>query len=166
MATGSAADCDDNQIPDSCDLVAGAADCDLDGLLDSCAIVESVVEDCDSNGVPDSCDVAAGGDQDGNGELDVCQDAPFLRGDCNSNTVFNIADAIFVLNYLFGYTGEVTCPDACDANDDEIVNIADAVYFLASLFSGGDPPLPPFPLCGEDPFGDFLGCPNNGTTCP
>ncbi len=166
LVTSVELDCDANGIPDSCDLAAGAADCDLDGLLDSCAIVDSVVEDCDGNGIPDSCDLAAGGDQDGNGELDICQDAPFLRGDCNGSTIFNIADAIFVLNYLFGYTGEVTCPDACDANDDEIVNIADAVYFLSSLFSGGNMPPPPFPECGEDPLGDVIGCPINDGGCP
>lgn len=166
MATGVEGDCDGNGVPDSCDLTAGAEDCDLDGVLDSCAIAESVVEDCDSNGIPDSCDIAAGGDQDGDGTLDVCQDEPFMRGDCNSSGVFNIADAIVVLNFLFGYVSPVTCPDACDANDDEIVNIADAVFLLSSLFAGGNSPSAPFPLCGDDPEGEILGCPTYGTPCP
>ena len=166
LSAGVALDCDGNGILDSCDLDAGAADCDVDGLLDSCAIADAVVEDCDVNGVPDSCDIAAGGDLDGDGVLDVCQNVSFVRGDCNSSGLFNIADAIILLNFLFGLGGGVTCPDACDTNDDEQANIADAIYLLASLFTGGPVPPPPFPDCGTDPDGDLLDCPIYGAVCP
>ena len=88
-----------------------------------------------------------------------------MRGDCNANGAFNIADAIVSLNYLFGQAA-VTCLDACDVNDDEVINIADAVYKLGSLFSGGAMPLAPFPQCGQDPSGAENGCDSYGATCP
>ncbi|MEE2889450.1 MAG: hypothetical protein VX404_03315 [Planctomycetota bacterium] len=166
LAAGVASDCDGNGTLDSCDVTAGAPDCDLDGLLDSCAIADGLVEDCNINGVPDSCDIAAGGDQDGDGLLDVCQNDPFIRGDCNGSGFLNIADAIILLNYLFGLSSGVTCPDACDPNDDEQTNIADAIYLLAALFTGGASPLPPYPTCGDDPEGVQLLCPTYEPLCP
>ena len=104
-------------------------------------------------------------DQDQNGIPDECQDSDFVRGDCSGNGIFNIADAIVSLNYLFGQI-PVSCDDACDANDDEIVNIADAVFKLAALFSGGALPAEPFPGCGPDPEGALLGCESYGAACP
>ncbi|MAJ27944.1 hypothetical protein CBD41_00890, partial [bacterium TMED181] len=73
----------------------------------------------------------------------------FIRGDCNADGGFNIADAIFVLAALFSGGPAGTCLDACDANDDGGINIADAIYSLAALFSGGPPPTPT--SCGVDP---------------
>lgn len=90
----------------------------------------------------------------------------FLRADCNNSGGMNIADAIAILNYLFGYMPNLTCLDACDSNDDENINIADAIFVLASLFSGGALPPTPFPTCGEDPAGDVLDCLSYGATCP
>lgn len=75
----------------------------------------------------------------------------FQRGDCNADSAFNIADAIFVLANLFSGGPNGTCIDACDSNDDGGLNIADAIYTLAALFSGGPAPAPPSPgACGED----------------
>jgi len=81
----------------------------------------------------------------------------FSRGDANDDGNRNIADAIFVLGYLFGGGPEPTCPDAADANDDGNLNIADAIAVLGHLF-GGTGPLPaPFPDCGSDPSEDGMG---------
>lgn len=84
------------------------------------------------------------------------------RGDCNADGLFNIADAVFVLGFLFPTGGAPTlsCEDACDANDDGSLNIADAVAALGTLFPTGPPiALPaPFPGCGDDPTTDSLGC--------
>lgn len=75
----------------------------------------------------------------------------FQRGDCNTDGSFNIADAIFSLESLFGGGVDGSCGDACDSNDDGSVNIADAIFTLAALFSGGTMPMPPTPgSCGWD----------------
>ncbi|OUU23371.1 MAG: hypothetical protein CBC13_05830, partial [Planctomycetia bacterium TMED53] len=81
----------------------------------------------------------------------------FVRGDCNADGGFNIADAIFLLASLFSGGPAGTCSDACDANDDGGVNIADAIFSLAALFSGGPAPTPT--SCGVDPTDtDVLDC--------
>jgi len=89
----------------------------------------------------------------------------FSRGDANDDGNRNIADAIFILGYLFAGGDAPRCPDAADANDDGNLNIADAISVLGHLF-GGTGPLPaPFPGCGSDPTGDTLG-PCVTANCP
>ena len=81
----------------------------------------------------------------------------FVRGDCNADGGFNIADAIFLLAALFSGGPAGTCLDSCDANDDGGINIADAIFSLAALFSGGPAPTPT--TCGVDPTDtDALDC--------
>ncbi|MGE3166174.1 MAG: hypothetical protein AB7O52_14805 [Planctomycetota bacterium] len=88
----------------------------------------------------------------------------FVRGDCNDDAQANIADAVFLLGFLFpgpGGAPVIGCDDACDTNDDETLNIADAVALLGSLFGLPTVPLPPPTSCGEDPdaaLGGALGC--------
>jgi hypothetical protein len=82
----------------------------------------------------------------GSGEAPV-----FLRGDANAaDGTMNLADGIYILQYLFVNGPAVPCPDAADANDDETVNLADAIYILQHLFAGGPPIAPPHPACGTD----------------
>lgn len=118
---------------------------------------------------------AVAGDFDHDGDLDVaatqsedhtiivyehltCRGTPFVRGDANTDGTIDIADALAVLNSLFGAIIPVTCRSAADANDDGTVNIADAVYLLSHLFAGTAPPVAPFPDCGRDPTDDALEC--------
>lgn len=86
----------------------------------------------------------------------------FDRGDCNNDSTRNIADAIFLLGFLFpnGPPVSLACQDACDTNDDGALNIADAISLLGNLFPQGPPtPLPdPFGACGPDPSMDSLDC--------
>ncbi len=83
----------------------------------------------------------------------------FVRGDCNADAAINIADAVFVLNQLFGTPPPIrTCDDSCDSNGDRMKNIADAIYLLNFLFSMGPPPPPPWPDCGADDNPNSLGC--------
>ena len=64
----------------------------------------------------------------------------FIRGDANGDGLINIADVVFLVNYLFG-GGMPPCPEgAGDANSDGAVNIADVVYLVNYLFGGGPPP--------------------------
>lgn len=81
----------------------------------------------------------------------------FVRGDVNYNQSVDIADAIFMLGFLFSGGATPVCPDSADANDDGALNIGDAIYILGFLFSSG-PTLPyPFPGLGIDPTEDTLG---------
>ena len=71
----------------------------------------------------------------------------------------DIADAIFILSYLFGDGDSPGCSDAADINADGGIDIADAVSLLSYLMGGGGPPAAPFPSCGVlDPPGSGLGC--------
>jgi hypothetical protein len=70
----------------------------------------------------------------------------------------NLTDGIFTLTYLFLGGREPPCKDAADANDSGTIELTDAVYVLNHLFLGGSPPPEPYPLEGEDPTEDRLGC--------
>ncbi|MGE4603199.1 MAG: hypothetical protein AAEJ65_09870 [Planctomycetota bacterium] len=82
----------------------------------------------------------------------------FLRGDCNTDTQVDLADAATVIaNQFQGF--EVGCLDACDANDDGLINLADSVFLLNFLFLFGDLPPDPGPyMAGPDPTEDDLDC--------
>ena len=88
----------------------------------------------------------------------------FIRGDANADGKVNLADGVFVLNFLFAAGVPLDCKEASDANADATTNIADVVYILNFLFTGGDEPPAPFPECGTvgrahiDCDG-FLACP-------
>ena len=82
----------------------------------------------------------------------------FKRGDTNTDNTIDIADAIFVLSYLFAEGPPPTCLDAADTNDDRAVDIADAVAVLSHLFAGSGDLPEPFGECGVDPTEDELGC--------
>ncbi|MDE0961136.1 MAG: PKD domain-containing protein [Planctomycetota bacterium] len=81
----------------------------------------------------------------------------FVRGDANYNQQVNIADAIFLLDYLFIGGEAGVCPDAADTNDDGMVNIGDAIHLLTFLFSSGETIPYPYPGYGIDPTADDLG---------
>lgn len=87
-----------------------------------------------------------------------CSDPSLVRGDCNADGLFNIADPIFFLGYLFSMGTTPGCLDSCDSNDDGQTNIADAIRSLSALFGGGASPPAPFPSCGPDPTVDSLSC--------
>ncbi|MCA8961451.1 MAG: dockerin type I repeat-containing protein [Planctomycetes bacterium] len=86
----------------------------------------------------------------------------FTRGDCNGDGGLDIADSIFVEQYLFLGGADPVCLTACDTNDDGQVDIADSIYGLNYLFVGGPQPIAPFPFCGTDP-ASTLDC---GMSCP
>jgi len=82
----------------------------------------------------------------------------FIRGDANADGQINIADAVYILSYLFAGGTEPSCFDAADTNDDGSLNLADAISLLGHLF-GNTGPLPsPFPTCGADPTEDEIPC--------
>lgn len=68
--------------------------------------------------------------------------SPLLLGDPNSDGAINVADIIYLVNYLFK-GGPVPLPilESGDANCDGKVNVADIVYLVAYLFKGGPKPV-------------------------
>lgn len=70
-------DCQGDLIPDECQL--GNQDCNTNGIPDSCDIASGTSTDCNENGIPDECD------------LDDCEDALWCR-DCNSNDIPDMCD--------------------------------------------------------------------------
>jgi hypothetical protein len=88
---------------------------------------------------------------------------PFIRGDANVDGIVDVADPIFIINWLFRVGADApVCLDAADANDDNTHDTSDVVYLLSYVFDvevvAGDPPVtympqppaPPFPECGLD----------------
>jgi len=82
----------------------------------------------------------------------------FKRGNVNGDLVLNLADAVFVINWLFASGPAPQCLDAGDANDDSGTDISDAIYMINYLFASGPALPPPFPDCGLDPTDDSLDC--------
>jgi len=89
-------------------------------------------------------------DLDGDGDIDLATANEysgnisillnFSRGDANSDGKIDIADVVYLANYLF-MDGPAPSPsDAGDANCDDVVNIADVVYLVTYLFLDGPPP--------------------------
>ncbi|MEE2882216.1 MAG: hypothetical protein VYD70_00660, partial [Planctomycetota bacterium] len=89
----------------------------------------------------------------------------FIRADVNTDGSTNVADAIFLLAFLFSGGPVPGCMDASDINDDGTTNISDAITLLAVLFSGGGPTPEPVGSCGLDPTQDNLDCLNSGDSC-
>ncbi|MFH1419464.1 MAG: GEVED domain-containing protein [Planctomycetota bacterium] len=111
MGSASGADCNDNGIPDDCDI----AECDTSGHPEWC--------DCDGNGVPDSCDLDADPSKDcnGNGRLDECDVPPICfvgppacSLDCNSNLIPDECDLALGTSLDCNING---IPDECDIAD-------------------------------------------------
>ena len=93
-----------------------------------------------------------------NGSIEIVEEAPFARGDCNQDGALDLADVIFSEIYMFAGGENPGCIDACDSNDDGVLNIADPIYLLNLLFIQG-PPIPtPSASCGPDPTVDGLLC--------
>ncbi len=78
----------------------------------------------------------------------------FHRGDANEDGGVNLADGVYVLNFLFGDGPEPACREAANANDDRSLDVADPIFLFNFLFGDGDPIPSPGPAslpCGSDP---------------
>ncbi|MEM7164064.1 MAG: hypothetical protein AAF581_01295 [Planctomycetota bacterium] len=91
-------------------------------------------------------------------------DLDFIRSDCNSDGVSNVADIVWLIaGYLALPAGgpEGSCEAACDGNGDQHVDVADVSFLLAYQFAGGPPPPAPFPNCDAS-----TGAPCEASPCP
>ncbi len=82
----------------------------------------------------------------------------FVRGNANDDGWVNVADANFILNYLYNNGGKPVCMDAADVNDSGSVDLSDAKYLMDFLFNGTTAPRSPWPGRGVDPTPDGLIC--------
>ncbi|UCE60884.1 MAG: S8 family serine peptidase [Phycisphaerales bacterium] len=102
-------DCNDNGIPDECDVADGTSlDCNANTVPDEC----DPGLDCNDNGIQDICDVAAGTSQDCDADEvpDECQP----DDDCNANTIQDICD--LAAGTSLDCNGNAI-PDECDLAD-------------------------------------------------
>ncbi len=67
----------------------------------------------------------------------------YICGDANGDAAVNVADAVFMINYVFKGGAAPEPVEAGDANGDGDANVADAVYLINYVFNGGPPPLCP-----------------------
>ena len=90
--------------------------------------------------------------------VDVTPGLRFLRGDVLANGGRNVADALALLNYLFGRHDSLPCHRAADINDDGGLNLLDPLALVAHLFRGREALPEPFTECGRDATEDRLPC--------
>ncbi|MGB1662240.1 MAG: hypothetical protein ACPHJW_08905 [Planctomycetota bacterium] len=68
---------------------------------------------------------------------------PFINGDCNGDTIVNIADIVWSLAELFKSGPSANCEAACDVNGDSTHDAADPVYTANYIFLSGPAPVGP-----------------------
>jgi subtilisin family serine protease len=64
------------------------------------------------------------------------------RGDANNDGTINVADAVFLINYIFKGGPAPDSEYLGDANGDGTINVGDAVYLIQYIFGSGPPPPP------------------------
>ena len=92
----------------------------------------------------------------------------FVRGDTNDDGNVDLADGVFVLNFLFTGGAMPSCMESANTNDDDTVDLTDGVFVLNFLFTGGAEPPPPSPSegCGvESEDAESFGC-EEFSSCP
>jgi hypothetical protein len=66
----------------------------------------------------------------------------FYRGDVSCDGKFDVADVIYMINYLFkGGPKPKPMVNQGDVNNDGLTNVADVIYMINYLFKGGPAPL-------------------------
>jgi len=66
--------------------------------------------------------------------------ARYVRGDCNDDDVIDIADAVYLVNYLYKSGPAPDPQQAGDVNCDTGCELADVVFLLNFLYKSGPPP--------------------------
>jgi serine protease len=64
----------------------------------------------------------------------------YLAGDANGDELVDVADPIYILNYLYKGNPAPVPLAAGDANADCVVDVSDVVYLLNYLYKAGPPP--------------------------
>lgn len=87
---------------------------------------------------------------------EASSDCHFIRGDSNGDTILDISDTVWTLEYLFSSGSAPASLDSADADDGGTVDLSDVIYTLDHLISGAPAPLLPYPSPGFDPTIDTL----------
>ncbi len=66
-----------------------------------------------------------------------------IRGDADGNGSISVADAVYLVNYIFKGGPAPDPLGSGDANCDGTINVADAVYLINYIFKGGPEPCSP-----------------------
>lgn len=134
-------DCDQDGVPNRCEILAGAPDCNEDGVPDACqasldcngdGVIDACIAgwDCDGDGHSDACQIAFGAhDEDSDVRLDVCE---YALGDFDLDDTVGAGDLSFLLS-VWGSDSSIA-----DLSGDGIVGGAD----LSSLLSRWGPLYP------------------------
>ena len=64
----------------------------------------------------------------------------YICGDANSDTMVNVSDAVYIINYVFSGGNAPDPLESADVNCDSKQNVSDAVYIINFVFSGGKYP--------------------------
>ena len=67
----------------------------------------------------------------------------YVEGDANGDGIANVADGVYIINYVFKGGPAPEPLTAADANCDGSANVADAVYLINYIFNGGPAPQCP-----------------------
>jgi len=167
-----ASTCPDDNCPDSANVDQDDSDGDgIGDVCDNCpGDINTDQADADHDNIGDICDDCTDSDGDGYGDpgypfntcgLDNCPplynpdqadsnsdgigDAcdALICGDANFDGDINVADAIFIINFVFKGGPPPASFWAADPNGDGIVNVGDAVYLVEYIFKGGPDPACP-----------------------
>lgn len=76
----------------------------------------------------------------GSGFLATADGRYYLPGDADGNHMLNIADAVYLINFIFGGGPAPTPYVGGDADCNGVVNIADALVIIGYIFGGGQMP--------------------------
>jgi hypothetical protein len=64
----------------------------------------------------------------------------FIRGDANADGVINVADVVYLVNFLYRGGDPPVPMEAGDCTCEGVVDVGDVVFLINYLYKGGDPP--------------------------
>lgn len=89
------------------------------------------------NSYPPSCGTTASGEVE---DYTIIVNTTFICGDADGNTIVEISDAVFLINYIFVPGSPAPEPlEAGDTDCNTIVEISDAVLLISYIFTPGAP---------------------------
>ncbi len=71
---------------------------------------------------------------------DVEEGYHYLNADANRDSLLDVGDAVFIINYVFKGGPAPYPTEAADANCDHVINVGDAVHIINYIFKGGPSP--------------------------
>jgi hypothetical protein len=83
--------------------------------------------------------------KDENGVFSEVSDPLSIRiclryGDANGDTIIDVGDVVYLINYLYKNSPAPNPPEVGDCNFDGVIDVGDVVFLINYLYKGGDPP--------------------------